>query len=110
MWYQSFGFPIVLNPVILIPFIITPICTFSTAYLCTYFGIVPPLNGVQIATGTPILLSAWMTGGVQIMILQAVLILISTAIYFPFFKTLDNKAVEEEKELEKQKELDAQNA
>lgn len=96
----TFGLPIVLNPVMLIPFIITPIVTFTTAYLCTVVGIVPPLNGVQIQVGTPILLSAWMTGGLKIMILQFVLVLVSTCLYFPFFKTLDNKALEEEKELE----------
>lgn len=91
-----FGLPIVLNPTTMIPFFITPIITFIIGYLATVAGIVPPLNGVQILPGTPIIFSAWITGGIRVVILQVLLIALQVLIYLPFFKVLDKQALLEE--------------
>lgn len=40
----NFGLPIVLNPVMAIPFILTPVLTYCTAYLATYLGLVPTIT------------------------------------------------------------------
>lgn len=96
----TFGFPIILNPTILVPFILSPIVCFLTSYGLIKFGIIPPLNGVQLPMGTPIFLSGWMTGGIKIAVVQLILVIIQMAIYFPFFKIIDNKAFQTEKEAE----------
>ena len=61
-------------------------------------GIVPYMNGVALSTGTPVLLSAFIAwGDFRGVLLQAVLIAISTLIYYPFFKMCDRQSLEEEK-------------
>lgn len=96
-----FGVPIVLNPTLAIPFIFTPIITMTIAYLLTVAGIVPIPIGVFLPTGTPVLFSAFVEGGLKLVVLQFLLIGVSAICYYPFFKKLDNKnylaEVEEEK-------------
>lgn len=98
-----FGLPIVLNPVIVIPFIITPLITFTIAYMFTKLGILPILNGMQISTGTPVIFSGWLAGGIKVALFQFVVIAIQMLIYYPFFKTLDQQAIDEESAIENAK-------
>lgn len=93
----TFGLPVVLNPIILIPFIITPVITFLLSYFATILNIIPPLNGVEIPLGTPIIFSAWLAGGIRTAILQLLLIFVQMGIYYPFARILDKEALEEEK-------------
>lgn len=82
----NFGLPIILNPVMAIPFILTPVLCYLVAYAATYFGLVPPLVQ-QIAWSTPPLFSGYMaTGSVRGMILQLVCIAMGMAVYFPFIR------------------------
>lgn len=87
----------VLNTIMLIPLICTPIITFSLSYLMTSIGVIPVMNGMEIPLGTPIVLSGMLCGGWKLALWQVVLVLIQIACYFPFFKVLDNQAVNEEK-------------
>lgn len=97
----TFGMPMVLNTTMIIPFVLTPIITFTISYICTATGIVEVLNGTQIPLGTPIIMSALVAGGWRVAVLQVVLILIQMAIYFPFFRVLDRQAcIEEENQQE----------
>lgn len=91
-----FGSPIVLNPYVLLPFILTPLTTFVIAYVLTVIGVVPPLNGVSIPLGTPVVFAGFLAGGWRVAILQIVLIGVQFVIYFPFIRLLDKKAVIEE--------------
>lgn len=92
----TFGVPMVLNTIMLIPLVITPIITFSLSYLLMSIGVVPFANGVEIPLGTPVFLSGMIGVGWQGTVLQIVLVLIQVLIYYPFFKVLDKKALEEE--------------
>lgn len=92
----TFGLPMVLNTIMVIPLVIVPIITFGIAYFSTTLGIVPPLNGVEIPLGTPVIFSGWLAGGLKIAILQIVLILVQILIYLPFFRVLDKQALLEE--------------
>lgn len=92
----TFGLPVVLNTIIIIPVILAPVITFGIAYFVTNIGLVPILNGAEIPLGTPVIFSGWMTGGLRAAILQVVLVIVQMLIYFPFFKVLDNQAVKEE--------------
>lgn len=93
----TFGLPIVLNPYVIVPFILTPLTTFIIAYILTLIGVVPPLNGVSLPLGTPVIFSGFIAGGWRVALLQVGLILVQFVIYFPFITLLDKKALAEEK-------------
>ncbi|MBZ2174901.1 PTS sugar transporter subunit IIC [Schnuerera sp. xch1] len=92
-----FGAPIVLNPLLGIPFIIGPIVTGIITYIAMYFNMVarpsitPPWTlpapiGAYLATN----------GDWRAIILVVVNILIMTAIYYPFFKAYEKQLLKEE--------------
>ncbi len=103
-----FGLPIVLNPVMAIPFIITPVVNTVLAYLATITGIMPITSGVQLPWTTPIGFSGFLvTGTIMGSVVQIALLAINMAIYYPFFKLLDKRYLEEEHQNENVKdELD----
>lgn len=92
-----FGVPLVLNVVMLIPMILSPLCCFLSSYLMTSIGVLPYLNGIQLSTGTPVILAGFLAGGWRAAIWQVVLVALQFAIYFPFFRMVDKQALEEEK-------------
>lgn len=94
-----FGMPIVLNPMMLVPFILAPLCSVLIAFLSMYTGLVPYPTGVTIPWTTPAPISGWLMcndwrGGV----LQIVVLIVSGIIYFPFIKALDKRYLSEELE------------
>ena len=94
-----FGLPIVLNPIMLIPFIVSPVTCVSIAYFAMKMGIVPRPTGVPVPWTMPapfggVLMTNSLAGG----ILQIVLLLISGIIYYPFIKVLDRQYIREESE------------
>lgn len=92
-----FGVPLVLNTILLIPMLVAPICTFLLGYGAMSIGLVPKMIGINVSVGTPILLSAFAAwADWRGIVLQAVLILVSTAIYYPFFRAIDAEALKEE--------------
>lgn len=94
-----FGAPIVLNPVLIIPFIIAPLLNGIIAWIATSLGLVnyvvasapwtlPGPIGAFLACGND-----WRAA-----VLSVILILLSVAIYYPFFRMYDKKLLEEESE------------
>ena len=92
-----FGAPIVLNPMLIIPFIIAPIVNALIAWFATSIGLVnnvvasapwtlPGPIGAFLATGND-----WRAA-----VLVVILIIISIGIYYPFFKMYDKKLLLEE--------------
>ncbi|MHC5249260.1 PTS sugar transporter subunit IIC [Enterococcus sp. LJL90] len=100
-----FGIPIVLNPIMIIPFIITPIVMAIVAYFAMSSGLVPYTNGVNIPWTTPPILAGFLTCGWRGALLNIVQIGISLLIYLPFFKTADNLAYTNEQAREKEEQL-----
>lgn len=94
----TFGMPIVLNVVMLIPFVFGPIITFILSYAATSVGILPFLNGTAIETGTPVIFSGLLCGGWRVALWQIFLIFVQMCVYYPFFRVLDNQALKEERE------------
>lgn len=81
---MTFGLPIVLNPYLVIPFIITPLITLSIGYFATATG----FAGVALYAmpwTTPPILSAWLStgGSIGAVITQVVCIVVSVLIYTP---------------------------
>lgn len=92
-----FGLPIVLNPVFIIPFVITPVVLTISTYIVMTTGLVPPTNGVNVPWTTPPIFSGFLVSGWRGALWQVMEIGISTAIYFPFFRMEDQKALALEK-------------
>lgn len=93
-----FGTPIVMNPTLLIPFILAPLVSVIITYLAMDFGWVARPNGVLVPWTTPVLISGYLATGGKIsgMVLQAVNIIVAMCIYYPFFRVWDKKKAQEE--------------
>ena len=80
-----FGLPIVLNPIMLIPWIVVPLFNAVAAYVVTSIGWVVPL--VVLNSGNePIFFSTWILGGLHTspVILALVLVIFDVLLYAPF--------------------------
>jgi len=95
-----FGTPIVLNMTFLIPFIVAPATLFTLGYVLTIIGIMPPLNGATVPTGTPIFFNGFLMGGWQFTVFQVIACIISYFVYLPFFKKADAEAYAMEQQAE----------
>jgi PTS system cellobiose-specific IIC component len=106
-----FGMPIVANPLLIIPFVLAPLACGVIAYGAFYFNLLrkpfimapwtlPAPLGAYISTG----------GDVRAIILCIAMIILSTAIYYPFFVAYDKKMLENEKEEENGGNTDEQSA
>ncbi|MFS0990192.1 PTS sugar transporter subunit IIC [Enterococcus casseliflavus] len=102
----TFGTPVCLNPMFLLPTVITPLVTGLIGYISITTGLVPRMVGAQLPTGTPTFVNAVIAGGWRMLLAQIVCVIVATAIYFPFFKMADN--VEYKREQEAQKEQTVQ--
>ena len=93
-----FGLPVVLNPIIAIPFLLTPLVNITLATVATMIGLIPYTTGASLPWTTPFFFSGWLsTGSIIAGFFQIVLIAIGCLIYFPFFKKVDNMNYENEK-------------
>lgn len=82
-----FGLPIVFNPALIIPFVIAPVFSLTTAYYATAWGFINHVT-VQIPWTTPPIISGFLaTGGDwRAAVLQMLIITVSVFIYLPFLK------------------------
>lgn len=92
----TFGLPIVLNPIMIIPFILSPLALCLITYFSMATGLVPAPNGVLIPWTTPVIIGGFLVSGIRGAILQAVELVVSFFIYLPFIKMLDKKYCEQE--------------
>lgn len=95
-----FGLPIVLNPVLLIPFFIVPTVNIIISYICMNIGLVNYTNGIQLPWTTPPIISGFLVSGWQAAVLQAILIVLGMFIYYPFIKVMDTQYLKEEEKAE----------
>jgi PTS system cellobiose-specific IIC component len=98
----TFGTPIVMNPFMAIPFILTPVVSAILAYFAIATGLVHPFSGILVPWTTPPVISGFILGGWRTAAMQVVSITLSVLIYLPFFKKQDT--------LNYKDELDAQKA
>ena len=102
-----FGFPMVLNVIMVIPFILAPVMNTIIGQLATAVGFIPVTSGVQLSWTTPIFISGYLTtGSINAVILQLFMLLADMALYYPFFKMQDSKYLEEEEKLAKEEKKD----
>ncbi|MGG5359153.1 MULTISPECIES: PTS sugar transporter subunit IIC [unclassified Enterococcus] len=100
-----FGAPIVMNPVLGIPFIVAPLITTTLSYILTVSGLIPMMVArLPFAMSAPI--AAWMSTNWSVAAGGLVIFnfLITLGIYYPFFKVFEKQQLEREAaELEAEK-------
>ena len=94
---MTFGLPIVLNPYLVLPFIITPLINGTIGYFATKIG----FAGVALYAmpwTTPPIISAWLStgGSIGAVITQLICIVVSVVIYTPFVILANKEPVAEE--------------
>lgn len=86
-----FGYPVIFNPILLIPFICTPIILLLTSALAMSLHLVPlATNTVQWTV--PIIMSGYQaTGSIAGSLLQVFNVVLGTLLYIPFVKRYERK-------------------
>lgn len=86
-----FGYPVIFNSVLLIPFLATPLMCFLTTYCSMRLGWVP-YTCAEVNWTAPVLLSGYMaTGSIAGSVLQLFNIALGCLIYRPFIKIYDRR-------------------
>ena len=91
-----FGTPVVMNPLLLLPFFLTPMLTGTLLYFLMGAGILPLFTAVLAPWTTPPVISGLIIGGWQHAIFQALIIVMSVAIYYVFARRVDLLAYADE--------------
>lgn len=93
-----FGVPVILNPIMLIPFNLVPLVMITTQYIAMSLEIVARPTGVIIPWTTPPVISGFLiTGSISGSVMQIVNLIIAALIFYPFVRMIDNKNLKEEK-------------
>lgn len=95
----TFGMPIVMNPLLIIPFILTPIAITIATYIGMTTGIVAKPAGIGVPWTMPPLFGGYLATGGKIsgLVMQLVNMVIAFFIYYPFFRMWDKQKASEEK-------------
>ncbi|MPQ42941.1 PTS sugar transporter subunit IIC [Clostridium tarantellae] len=101
-----FGLPIVLNPVMFVPFILVPTINIVISYFAMSGGLVPICSGINIPWTTPVIISGLLATNWVGALLQAILLVIGVFIYMPFIKMMDKQYLQDEANAEKEKDDD----
>ncbi|MFP4498544.1 MAG: PTS sugar transporter subunit IIC [Vulcanimicrobiota bacterium] len=93
-----YGLPIVMNPLLAVPFVLTPVVLVIVNYLALYFRLVHRIFIYPIYT-MPLPVHAYLaTLDWRAPLLIFIDFLIASAIYFPFFRLLERVELKKEKE------------
>ena len=85
-----------MNPLLLLPFFLTPMLTGTLLYFLMGAGILPLFTAVLAPWTTPPVISGLIIGGWQHAIFQALIIVMSVAIYYVFARRVDLLAYADE--------------
>lgn len=93
-----FGFPIVMNPLILIPFTLAPLVIYVISYTAMATGLVAKTAGILVPWTMPPIIGGYLATGGHISgaVLQLVCLIVSILIYYPFFRMIDNQYYKDE--------------
>ncbi|TES56475.1 PTS cellobiose transporter subunit IIC [Halalkalibacterium halodurans] len=85
-----FGLPIVMNPLIIVPWILSPMIVTLVTYFSMASGLVPPPTGVAVPWTVPFFINGIMaTNSIAGGLLQLVNLMIVFMIWYPFLKSMD---------------------
>ncbi|MBZ2175378.1 PTS sugar transporter subunit IIC [Schnuerera sp. xch1] len=102
-----FGLPIVLNPIMIIPFIGVPFMNTVLSAIAFETGFLPYTNGVALPWTTPLGFSGYLsTGSLKASLVQVVLVILGCIVYYPFIKMLDKTYLKDEQYQSEEDELE----
>lgn len=93
-----FGIPVVMNPMLAIPFIAMPVIACIIQYFALYTGLCPLYGATQVPWTCPPIISGFLVGGWRSALLQLVIFIISFFVYLPFIRRVDKMNLKAEKE------------
>lgn len=91
-----FGIPVVMNPMLAVPFIGMPLISCVIQYAALYFGICPLYGATEVPWTCPPIISGFLVGGWRTALLQVVIFIISFFVYLPFIRKVDKMNVKTE--------------
>ncbi|WP_300276064.1 PTS sugar transporter subunit IIC [Peptacetobacter sp.] len=95
-----FGFPLMYNPILLIPFALNPVIVLVLMYGAWHFGLMG-LPQVLLMTCLPIVLMPFLVSlDIRNSIFSILMLPVTTLIWYPFFKVYEKQCVEKEKQEE----------
>ena len=93
-----FGGPIVFNPILAIPFIVTPIISVSLTYFAQKIGFIT-CGYIVDPSFTPFFAQAYLSSmDIRNVLFVFILVLISIVTYYPFFKVYEGNMIKKEQE------------
>lgn len=101
-----FGFPMVLNPVLIVPFILTPVILTVFSYIMIATGVVPKTVAFIPWTTPPIIGGFLATGSWKGAALAAFNLVVAIVAYLPFVKIAERMELKKLKELEEAQQKD----
>lgn len=93
-----FGIPIVMNPMLAVPFIAMPVISCVIQYFALYMGICPLYGATQVPWTCPPVISGFLIGGWRSALLQIVIFITSFFVYLPFIRKVDKMNLKAETE------------
>lgn len=91
-----YGLPVVLNPTIVIPWIVAPIINVCIVYFAMASGLVPLTTGVTVPWTTPIFLSGMLaTNSIMGGVIQLVELAVVFVCWLPFLKSMDKQLLKD---------------
>lgn len=92
-----FGLPVILNPIMAVPFVLTPGLDVFLTSIVMRLGIIAPSTGVALSNVIPSPIYLWMSSNsISGLIWGLLILVIDMAIFFPFFKVAERMACKEE--------------
>ena len=95
-----FGIPIVMNPILAVPFILVPVLSCIIEYFALATGLCPLYSAIQVPWTCPPIISGLLVGDWRTALLQVVIFAMSFFVYLPFIRRVDkaNLAAEQSAE------------
>lgn len=84
-----FGVPVVMNPLLAVPFIGMPVISCIIQYFALATGLCPLYSAVQVPWTCPPIISGFLIGGWRSALLQLVIFVVSFFVYLPFIRKVD---------------------
>lgn len=92
-----FGLPIILNPVMAVPFVLIPGLDVFLTSIVMRLGLIAPSTGVALSNVIPSPIYLWMsTNSISGLIWGLLILALDIVIFFPFFKVAERMACKEE--------------
>lgn len=96
-----FGMPVVMNPILFVPFVLTAVLCPTVALIAVKLGFITTLNpAVMMALPftVPAPITALFVGGIPGLVVSCINAVLVGLLYYPFFRVLDKQALAQEQE------------